>query len=125
MTPIYKKVGRRYKEIGVYENEQYHYQHGSHLVVSREGSVITRFNIDPANAQVEAALEYVRDAMVEAMRKACELTPDKRMNTPKEMKAIKAFYSIAGPQSLLKFEGVSMNDIVDAGIKILKREVSK
>jgi len=60
MTPIYKKVGRRYVEIGTYDNEQLHYPHGAHLVWSRPGGVLTRYTIKPADAALLAAMELIR-----------------------------------------------------------------
>lgn len=125
MTPIYKKVGRRYVEIGQCDNEAFYYPHGSHLVVARKGSTLTRYNIDPDHAAIEAALQHVREAMMEAMAEATKFKLEKRAYTKKELSGIAAFHAIVGDMVPLQFEGVSMSDVVEAGIKILKNEATQ
>lgn len=122
-TKIYKKVGRRYKEIGACENESIYYPHGSHLVICRPGSTLTNYNVAPEYAAVEAALERVRDAMTDAMHKATEMAPEKRRYTQRELKGIAALNEIAGPMHCIRFEGTSMRDVIEAGIKILREAV--
>ena len=68
--PIYRKRGRRYVEIGVYEDAYSHYPHGAHLVWSRPGGVLKHYSIEPADAAMLATADRMRDAMLEAMRKA-------------------------------------------------------
>lgn len=34
METIYKKVGKRYREIGTSDDEQLYYAHGAHLIIS-------------------------------------------------------------------------------------------
>jgi len=123
MTVIYKKVGRRYIEVGQFDNEAMYYPTGAHLIVSRPGSTLTKYNIDPAHAAVEAALVRVRDAMAKAMHKATELTPSKRPYSKKELAGIAAYTAIAGNPVGLRFEGASMADVIDAAIKVLAQEV--
>lgn len=122
MTTIYKKVGRRYVEVGCYDNEATHYPHGAHLVISRPGSTLTRYNVEPAHAAVESALERVREALTKAMHKATELAPSKRPYSKKELAGIAAYTEIAGNPISLRFEGASMSDVIDAAIKILATE---
>ena len=117
-TPIFKKVGRRYVEIGAYENEYLHYPHGAHLIWSRPGGVLTNYRIEPADAALLAAAERMRDAMTEAMRKADRWQPDAKL-TGKDLKAWNAYKAIAGERSSLRLKGVSMHDVVEAGIKAL------
>lgn len=122
MTTIYKKQGRRYVEIGRYENESLYYPHGASLVFARPGGSLTRYNIEPAHAGLLAAAEPMRDAMVEAMRKASEMklaTHAGKPITAKQRKAWEAYKAIAGEQSSLQLQGASIQDIVDAGIKVL------
>jgi len=124
-TGIYKKKGRRYIEIGVYENEYFHYPIGSHLVVSEQGSTLTKFNIQPDYAPVLAALETYREAIQTAMHKATELKVTKREYTKQEQKGIDAYIKEAGLPITLAFEGVSMNDIVQAGIDVILSKVKE
>ena len=117
-TPIFKKVGRRYVEIGVYDNEAMHYPHGAHLIWSRPGSVLTCYEIEPADAALLAAANRMRDAMMDAMRKADVMRPEGKL-TARQKKAWKAYTAIAGEQSSLRLTGNSMYGVVDAGIKAL------
>lgn len=128
MTSIYKKVGRRYKEIGVCENEAFYYPHGATLVWASKGSTLTKYGIEPADAALLAAAERVRDSMMDAMRKATELKPigtNKRALTRLERKAWAAYVAIAGSVSSLQLEGASMHDVVDAGVKALVEACKK
>ena len=122
---IYKRVGRRYKEVGQFDNEALYYPHGAHLVVCRPGSQLTKYNINPDHAAVDAAMVRVKDAMTKAMHKATELQPAKRPYSKKELAGIAAYQAIAGNPISLRFEGASMSDVVDAAIAILKAEVVK
>jgi hypothetical protein len=117
-TPIYKKVGRRYVEIGAYENEYLHYPHGAHLIWSRPGGVLTRYQIEPADAALLAAAQRMHDAMMDAMQKADRWEPDEELKG-KRAKAWEAYKSIAGEESTLRIKGASMQDVVQAGIDVL------
>lgn len=123
-TPIYKKVGRRYVEIGTYDDEQLHYPHGAHLVWSRPGGVLTRYSIEPADAALLAASQRMYDAMLEAMRNADRWEPDHALKA-KEKKAWEAYKAIAGEQSALRLKGPSLHDVVQAGIDALIEAVKK
>ena len=120
---IYKKVGRRYVEIGNFDDEYLHFPHGAHLVVSRKGGTLTRYNVEPAHAAVDAALQYVHDAMLAAMHEATFLQPDKRGCTKKERDGLAAYLAIAGKPQGLRFEGASLHCVIDAAIKVLRAEV--
>lgn len=125
MTIIYKKVGRRYVAIGSCDPEQTYYPHGSHLVVCKKGSTLTKFDIAPDFAAVEAALVLLKDAMSDAMRKATEMKLEKRPYTKKELAGIAAYQAIAGSPISLRYEGVSMNDVIQAGVSLVRKELSK
>ena len=117
-TPIYKKVGRRYVEIGSYDDERLHYPHGAHLVWSRPGGVLTNYSIQPADAALLAAAERMRDAMMAAMHAADRFEPEGKL-TGKRLRAWNAYKAIAGDESALRLKGPSMHDVVDAGLKVL------
>lgn len=123
MTAIYKKVGRRYVEIGTYQNEAYYYPHGATLVWSREGTALTRYGIDPADAALLAAGQRMEDAMLEAMRKATEFKPQSRKYTKKELAGWEAYKKVAGTPTSLVLEGACMQDVVKAGIDVLSDAV--
>lgn len=65
---IFRKVGRRYVEIGVYDDAAMHYPHGSHLVVSQPGGSLTYYRVEPDTAALLAASVPAREAMLDAMR---------------------------------------------------------
>ena len=123
-TPIFKKVGRRYVEIGAFDNEAMHYPHGVHLVWSRPGGVLTHYKIEPADAALLAAAERMREAMMEAMHKADRWVPEQKLSG-KDLEAWNAYKAIAGERSSLRLKGASMHDVVDAGIQALLLAVKK
>jgi len=115
---LYKKVGRRY--VGV--NDPWAYdglREGHHHVWVRPGSVTVREFVLPSKRDVSAAIEEAREAMVEAMQEANKFRPRSRSLSPRETKAIKAYREIMGKDVEMSFEGISMQDLVDAGIKVL------
>lgn len=121
-TAIYKKVGRRYREIGACEHEAFFYQHGAHLVICSPGVTLTRHNIDPDNAALLAAAETMRQAMLDAMREADRMRPVSTRPqglTTKERKAWEAYKAIAGEPKSLYLEGACLSDVIDAGINAL------
>lgn len=122
MTPIYKKAGRRYVEIGTYDNEQLHFPHGAHLVWSRPGGVLTCYNIEPADAALLAAMQRAREAMMDAMHAANVWKPRGAL-TERQKKAWKAYVEAAGDDRPISLEGPSMWDVVDAGIKAARDAV--
>ena len=122
-TKIYKKVGRRYVEIGESDRDGSYYPHGAHLVVAQPRSRLIKFDVKPEYAAVEAALQAARDGMETAMQKATAMAPEKRKYTKKELAGIAAMRAIAGETFSLRYEGVSMSAIVEAGIKEVQRQM--
>ena len=121
-TKIYKKVGRRYVEVGSFDNESLHYPHGAHLVWSRPGGTLTMYQIEPADAALLAASARMKEAMLDAMRAADRWEPDGPM-TKRKHRAWLAYKAIAGEESALRLAGPSMSDVVEAGIKVLREGV--
>ena len=122
---IYKKVNRRYIPIGMYEPEQQYKPIGAHLVIVSPGCTSTRYNIQVDEAVVLAAVQNVRKALVDALDKATELQPDRRRLTPLEEQAWAEYVKIAGTPKGLRFEGLSMSDIVDKALEVLKKELKE
>lgn len=116
MTPVYKKVGRRYIEIGTYDNEQLHFPHGAHLVWSRPGGVLTCYGIEPADAALLAAMQRAKEAMIDAMRAANVWKPCGQL-TKRQQKAWEAYVAAAGDDRPIQLDGPSMHDVVEAAIK--------
>ena len=114
---LYKKVGRRYKPV----NDPWAYdglREGHWHVWVRPGSVTIREFVFPNKYEVLAAIEEVKEAMIEAMLK--HNTVKLQAITKKEKKAAAAYRAIMGPDAPLVFEGASMLDVVEAGIKVLR-----
>ena len=122
MTPIYKKVGRRYVEIGTYDNEQLHYPHGAHLVWSRPGGVLTHYSIEPADAALLAAMERAREAMLDAIHKANVWKPRGEL-TARQKKAWADYVKVAGEDRPIHLEGPALHDVIDAALKAAREAV--
>lgn len=116
--PIYKKRGRRYVEIGVYENAYLYYPHGAHLVWSRPGGTLSLYCIEPADAALLAAAQRMRDSMSEAMQRADRIEPEGKL-TGRQLDAWNAYKAIAGEDSALRLKVPSMDEVIDAGIQAL------
>ena len=70
---LYRKQGRRYVPVGEYSPEAMdHLPYGAHLVVVEHGGRYTRYNIMPAYAEVQAAIDEHREMLAKAIVKASE-----------------------------------------------------
>lgn len=118
---LYKKIGGRYVEAtDPWASEGL--REGAWLVTVRPGQTTMRQRVWPANAEVQAAMEAAKDAMVTAMREAAKGTPIMRTNTAREQRGINAYIRITG-ESTLTIGYKSYNDIVQAGIDALTKEM--
>ena len=122
-TKIYKKVGRRYREIGACDPEGSYYPHGSHLVTARPYSTLTRLHIKPEYAAVEAALQAARDGMFTAMIEATTMKPSPRPYSQKELAGIAAMRAIVGNMPCIAYESLPLDGIIEAGIKEVQRQM--
>ena len=122
-TKIYKKVGRRYVEIGESDRDGSYYPHGAHLVVAQRRSRLIKYDVKPECAAVEAALQAARDGMFTAMIEATKMRPTLRPYTRKELAGIAAMRAIAGDTQCIIYESLSMPDIVEAGIKEVQKQM--
>jgi hypothetical protein len=66
-TEIYKKVGRRYVEIGNYDPERYFNPIGFHLMQVEKGCTTTTFNVNPDKVGLMAALISKSDRVMELL----------------------------------------------------------
>lgn len=114
---VYKKVGRKYVPIGWHDPQADYLPAGAHLFIVAPGSRACYFNVNPANADVLAALRLHRQAAVDAAMKASELQPlasGGRKLTAKERKAWAAYCEVMGPDASIMLKRGSASDIVDA-----------
>jgi len=104
---------------------------GSHVVTvmkTADGCTLTSYRgpIIPAFASVLAAVPFAREAMMSAMNAANRVErPARRPMTAKQRRAWKAYQAVMAEDKdvPLIFEGVSMHDVVDAGIKALEAQM--
>ena len=89
------------------------------MVVARPGGTLTHYDIDPDYIAVEAAMVAAKDAMFEAMRKASEMKPARKI-TPLESKAWAAYCEVMGGTPSLTLQGASLNDVVQAGLDAVR-----
>ena len=117
---LYEKRGRRY--VPVRETVRYDsFPMGSYLLrVSAGSTQITPIDLEPDRPQFAALADEMRDAMAEAMSEAnrTELAVPEPL-TPEQQNAAAKFRAAMGG-GMIVFRGVSMRDVVDAGIAVLK-----
>lgn len=119
---LYIKRGRRYAEVGWHDPQAHYYPHGAHLVISKPGGSLTMYGIEPDHAALLAAAQTMRAAMLDAMHKAdaMRLRPTTgRPLTAKERAGWEAYKAVAGEPRSLMLEGVSLSDVIDAGLAAL------
>lgn len=126
--PLYMKTGsgKRTRYVPVAHTIWIdHLTPGAHLVLVGPTCRSTLRNIDPKYAEVEAALKVFSEAVAEAMCNANRATPSKtRIADPeKAARAWAAYTEIYGPVDSILFDGVSMMDLVEAGVAELRKHL--
>lgn len=124
-TGIYKKVGRRYVEIGEYDPERMDYvPNGTTMIVKRPGMQSTRYNVDPDILPLLAAGLYCEDEISYAIHRASELRPATRSITPEQRAAFDAFLATMDPddpnRNMLTLG--SCREAAEAGTRALVKE---
>ena len=106
----YQKIGKRYhavSDLNAFDG----LSNGNWLVVVDSGRNSARKCIEPDNAALEAAFCVAEEKLVKIISKACEARPKSTPLTPREQRAIKAYYKIMGKEKILMFEYQSMYDM--------------
>lgn len=97
---------------------------GSWLVVVEDNCTSTT-PIDPDFTELDAALYYVKEAMIKAMSEKSKMRPKSVRMSNKELKAWKAYEKIMGDDKPAYFEFASLDEIAKAGCEVIKsRSVS-
>lgn len=126
-TPIYTKVGRRYKEVGRnIELDYYQYNKdnpetpSAALLVFQKHSTSYLRNVDIDSAGVVAAMRVAQKAMVDAMVEESKLKPSSppKKITPEQRELLDKLEATGFNTGVWQWG--SLNDIVDAGIKTLE-----
>ena len=127
-TGIYKKVGRRYVEIGEYDPERMDYiPNGTTMIVKRPSMQSIRYNVDPDILPLLAAGLYCEDEISSAIHRASELRPATRNITPEQRAAFDRFLATMDPddpnRNMLSLG--SCRDAAEAGTQALRKEAQK
>jgi hypothetical protein len=128
-TGIYKKVGRRYVEVGEYDTEFMDYvQNGATLVVKRKSCTARYFNVEPAVVPMLAAAKYCEDEISSALVRAGELRMQRsdreRELTPGQKAAWENLVREFG-DSARQLEWPSARECAEAGARAMQEEAEK
>lgn len=127
-TGIYKRVGRRYVEIGEYDPEYTeHVPNGVTMTVKRPGMQSTRYNVDPDIVPLLAASVYCEDQISQAIYRAGELRPHRQDITPAQRKAFDRFLATMPDDDSNRFMMTvgSAREAAEAGTQALIKEAEK
>lgn len=125
-TGIYKKVGRRYVEIGEYDPEYLdHIPMGASLWVKRKGSQSRRYDVDPAFVPMLAAGIYCEDEISHAIMRAGELRPVSKSITPEQRAAYDAFLATMPEQERFYLTHGSAREAAEAGVQALQEQAKQ
>ena len=118
---IYRKVGKRYKAVGICQEPNW-YPPGCSLVVVDKGCTSIQYqHVTPSAAPLLAALRRCRDAVDEAVRKAHAARP--RVGMTNQEKRAWEILSRELPGDLIMIEWPSIREITDAMERELVRLV--
>ena len=123
---FYKKVGRRYIPVSEYDSEYCDsYPKGSHLVVSKPGSTMRMFNINPAMAPMIAAGTYATDKISDVIRQATELRPMNREMTERDHQRWIEFIKTMPDDMRYMFSHGSAREAAEAGVNAMIKEAEQ
>lgn len=121
MTTLYRKVMRG-KRVSYEPAEEVicwdAMPDGAHLLIVKPGSRSARYRIDPAYADVIAAVMLHREDILQAVRQASEAKPAHRL-TRRELAAFEAYKEATGRDSLM-MSRASASELLDAVIDAIK-----
>jgi hypothetical protein len=114
---LYEKRGRRYHPVAQrYDVDALPF--GTWLLTTTEGSKAFERLIEPASAELAAAMRIAMSAMVEAMHKASELRPQQTPITPEQRRLLDELASTGFNASI--WTRASLHDVAQAGIDALE-----
>jgi hypothetical protein len=126
---FYEKVGRRYVPVSEYDNELIDsYWKGSTLIVSKPGSTIRKYDVDPAFAPMAAAGIYAQDKISQAIMQASEIRmQEKDRKRPLTVSQKDAWDNLVKEfgDSARQLEWPSVREAAEAGTKAMEDEVEK
>lgn len=125
-TIFYKKVGRRYVPVSVYDNEYLDsFPKGDHLVSVYPGGSSRRFNIDPNYAAMIAAGRVAEDAICRKIQEATELRPANREIDEETNRKWRKFIATIPEDFRYMFTHGCARDAAEAGVRAMQDEADK
>lgn len=120
----YKKVGRRYVPVSIYDsNLSSAFPQGSHLVIVDGSWTVYRRDVKPEHAPVLAVAHEVREAMLKAVQEASEMRvgPVSGRKASKADEEMKDYILKHHPQ--FADHWLSASQVVDAAVKVLETKL--
>jgi hypothetical protein len=128
-TGLYKKVGRRYVEVGEYDNEMHDYfPIGATLVVKRKGVTSRYFSVDPDFVPALAVSKYCEDAISKKIMEATEIRrTSKLQKTPLTQSQHDAWENLVKEfgEDARQLEWPSAREAAEEAGKVIAEEVQK
>ena len=113
---MYQKIGKRYFPV----SDIYAYEglgNGAWLVVVDNGCTSIRRSLTPDTAAVEVALKITEDKLTKIISKYVEAKPSRTPLTPKEKRAMAAYYKVMNGEGLLMFTYPSIQQMSEDILK--------
>ena len=125
MTILYEKVGRRYKPVMTddwyTDRRLVDMVRPGHMLVSVDDSCTHYMRgVDPEYAEVIAALQECREAMLSAMHKAAEFKPKATKLSDQHQKAWQKYQAAIPADERQALWAGSISDGLDAAIEVLR-----
>lgn len=122
---LYRKVGRRYKPVGVSELPCL-YNVGAYVVVVDDCCRTTHRIVEPALGEVESALLLLRDELSRQIIEASRSRHGGRIETtPLERHAYKAYAAIVGEGATLTMTIPAASDVATNVIEWLRKKMQE
>jgi len=128
-TGIYKKVGRRYVEVGEYDSEMHDYfPMGATLVVKQKGVTSRYYSVDPDFVPALAVTKYCEDAISKKIMDATEIRRSSKLRktplTPSQKAAWDNLVEEFGDDARA-LEWPSAREAAEEAGKVIAEEVQK
>ena len=128
MTTYYKKEGGKYipvMESEIWQNDARPF--GFHMVHVQEGCTSWKYFVEPSIIEVVCATKIMKEAMIKEMIAKNTLHINEKQYPehlkPKIQKAWTEWSKVMGENIPLRFEGISMSELVDVGLKELENHL--